>query len=449
MTDRGLSDLPALERLGDDVAAAAHRAAAADGAGRRGRRSPHVRRQAPRRDRPGAQGRQYAGPRGRLAARVAQYAARRRDLGRSWRRLSPRVAALAGLVVLSAAAASASATLLALRGAVIPVPRATPPEQTPAPGTSRLAGFSVADPRPGEPRWTMRLATSRTGLLCSTIGQLVGGEFGIVGLDGRFRRLSPDAADACSIVRAGATSLAGARVFDASRPADVRTVVSGVAGDRLRAVTIDVAGRTRSVPVHKGGTFLAALAGLPEDLAIVVRLRFAGGRVERHPFGVAPLVLPDPDGGRAWRISSGVVSGDPRACVTLTPARQRRNPPVSPAACGKLAEPRRGVFFAVRRVTPGSGGRPVSPFGEGAWRDTPPRLIVWGVAGADVASVDVRGPRGAARTGTFFRPNGAFAYMFGPRVRRGQVVVTVRFRDGRTLVRRASTGLLPPPGVRP
>ena len=136
MTDRGLSDLPALERLGEDVAAAAHRAAAADGAGRRGRRSPHVRRQAPRRDRPGAQGRQYAGPRGRLAARVAQYAARRRDLGRSWRRLSPRVAALAGLVVLSAAAASASATLLALRGAVIPVPRATPPEQTPAPGTA-------------------------------------------------------------------------------------------------------------------------------------------------------------------------------------------------------------------------------------------------------------------------------------------------------------------------
>ncbi len=446
MTDRGLSDLPALERLGDDVAAAAQRAEAADGAARRGRRGAYLRRQyAARRGRDGDDAQQYAAQSGSGDADPRQHAARR---VRSWRRLSPRVAGLAALVVLSAAAASASATLLALRGAVIPAPRATPLEQTPAPGTGRLAGFSVADPRPGEPRWTMRLATSRTGLLCSTVGQLVGGQFGIVGLDGRFRRLSPEAADACSIVRAGATSLAGARVFDAARPADLRTVVSGVAGDRLRAVSLDAAGRTRRVAVHNGGTFLAVLAGLPEDLAIVVRLRFAGGRVERHPFGVAPLVLPDPDGGRAWRISSGVVSGDPRVCVTLAPARQRRNPPVSPAACGKLGEPRRGAFFAIRRMTPGTGSRrPAFPFGEGAWRNTPARTIVWGVTGSDVASVDVRGPRGAARTGTLYRPNGAFAYMFGPRVRRDQVVVTVRFRDGRTLVRRASTGLLPPPGI--
>jgi hypothetical protein len=295
----------------------------------------------------------------------------------------------------------------------------------------------------------MRLATSRTGLLCSTAGQLVGGEFGIVGLDDRFRRLSPDAADACSIVRTGAASLVGARVFDARRAADIRTVVSGVGGERLRAVTIEAAGRARAVPVHEGGTFMAVLAGLPEDLAIVVRLRFAGGHIERHPFGVAPMVLPDPNGGRAWRISSGVVSGDPRVCVTLGPARQRRNPPISPAACGRLGDARRqtGVFFAVRRLTPGSGGATMSsPFGEGDWRNTAPRTIVWGSAGRDVASIAVRAPRGARHTGTFFRPNGAFAYMFGPRVRPGQVLVTVRFRDGRTLVRRASTNLLPPPG---
>lgn len=408
MSERGFGDLPVLERLGERVTEAA---------------------------RAEAQG-------GRL-----RRFARRAVSWRPRRRLPPRIALLATLMVLSAGAVSAAATLLALRGAVIPVPRATPPEQLPAARSGRLVGYSVADPRPGEPRWTLRLATSRTGLLCSTVGQVVGGRFGIVGLDDRFRRLSPRAADACSIVRSNTASLVGARVFDAPRQADVRTVVSGVAGRRLRSVTVEAAGRTRRVPVHKGGTFLSVLAGLPEDLAIRVSLRFADGHVERHPFGVAPLVLPDPAGGRAWRVESGLLSGDPRLCVSLRPARQRSNPPVSPAACGSLGDPRRarGAFFAIRRVVPGTGGPPMSPFGGGAWRDTPPRLIVWGAAGRDVASIAVRGPRGERRTGTFFRANGAFAYMFGPGVRRGEVAVMVRFRDGRTLVRRQSSGILPPP----
>ncbi|HEX4364831.1 MAG TPA: hypothetical protein VHZ75_09810 [Solirubrobacteraceae bacterium] len=407
MSEDEFDDLAVLEALRAEVSIAAHRAETEDLTPRRGRSSR------------------------RLA-----------------RRLPPRVLALAALLVLSTAAASAAGTLLALRGSVIPAPLATPPEQTPAPGSGRMAGFSVADPRPGGPRWTMRLATSRTGLLCSTAGQLVGGQFGIIGLDGRFRELSPDAADACSIVRTDAASLVGARVFDARRPADVRSVVSGVGGDRLRSVTIEAAGRMRTVAVHSGGTFMSVLAGLPEDLAIVVRLRYADGHVERLPFGVSALVLPDPDGGSAWRIESGVVSGNPTVCVSLRAARERRNPPSSPAACGLLGNPyhTHGAFFAVRRLTTGSGGpTPASPFG-GIWRDTPPRLLVWGAAGHDVASITVRGPLGAARTGRFYRPNGSFAYMFGPHVQPGQVVVTVRFRDGRTLMRRASTNLRAIPG---
>jgi hypothetical protein len=400
-------DLPALEALGERVRAAARRAEAQDATQRGGRR----------------------------AWRVV-------------RRLPTSVLALATLLVLSTAAASAAATLLALRGTVIPAPRATSPEQTPASGSGRMAGFSVADPRPGGPRWTMRLATSRTGLLCSTAGQLVGGQFGIVGLDGRFRELSPDAADACSIVRTDGASLVGARIFNASHPADVRTVVSGVGGERLRSVTVEAAGRTRTIPVHPGGMFMDVLTGLPEDLAIVVRLRYADGHVERLPFGVSALVLPDPDGGSAWRIESGVVSGNPTVCVSLRAARERRNPPSSPAACGLLGDVHHthGAFFAVRRLTTGSGGpTSASPFG-GIWRDTPPRLLVWGAAGHDVASITVQGPRGATRTGRFYRPNGSFAYMFGPHVQPGQVAVTVRFRDGRTLVRRTSTNLRATPG---
>jgi len=420
MSERDFPDLPVLDRLGESVSSAARQDEAAAGAVR------------------GA----------RLLRRGRAGGGRSRRL---MRRLPPRAVALATLLALSATAASAAATLLVLRGAVIPVPRATAPEQTAAPGTGRLAGFTVADPRGGTTRWTMRLATGRTGLLCSTVGQLAaGGEFGIVGLDGRFRRLSPDAADACSIVRTNASSLVGARIFDARRQADVRTVVSGVAGDRLRVVTVGAAGRTRRVAVHPGGTFMAVFAGFPEDLALDVRLRFADGHVERHPFGIAPLVLPDPDGGRAWRIESGQISGVPEVCVSVRAARQRLNPPSSPGACGSLgddARQRRGVFFAIRRLLPGSQPDLGSPFG-GAWRATPPRLLVWGAAGEDVKSITARGPRGARRTGTFFRPNGAFAYMFGPEVRAGQVTVTVRFRDGRTLVRDVSTGIVPAPGVR-
>jgi hypothetical protein len=397
VADHGLDDLPVLERLGDQVAAAA--------------------RAAPRR----------CWTPGRLA-----------------RRLPPRVLVLAALLVLPTAAVSAGATLLALRGAVIPAPRATAPEQRPAPGSSHVAGFTVADPHPGEARWTMRLATSRTGLECSTAGQVVRETFGIVGLDGRFRRLADGAADACSVRRSNAASLVGARIFDGRTRAQQRTVVSGVGGATLRSVSIAAAGRSRAIAVHAGGTFLAVYAGLPEDLAIVVRLRFADGHVERHPFGVAPFVFPDPDGGRAWRVEGGAVGGDPRLCVAVRPARERDNPAQSPAACGRLGDARRsrGVFFEIRRLARQSGRRPLDLFGSGFWVNTPPRLLVWGAAGADVASISVRGPAGAPRTGTFSRAGRTFAFMFGPRVRPGQVVVTVRFADGRTLERRASSGLV-------
>ena len=41
--------------------------------------------------------------------------------------------------------------------------------------------------------------------------------------------------DSCGVVHDGGVSLIGARVFDAAARADVRTVVSGVAGPSLRA----------------------------------------------------------------------------------------------------------------------------------------------------------------------------------------------------------------------
>jgi hypothetical protein len=365
-----------------------------------------------------------------------------------WRRLSGRALAVAVAIAVPAAGASAAGTLLVLRGDVIPAPRALAPEQTPRAGTTRLAGVRAADPHRVGPAWTLRLATSRTGLLCSTVGQLVGGRFGIVGLDGRFRALAAGVADSCSARRRNAASLVGARVFAADRPQDVRTVVSGVAGVTLRDVAVEARGSTHRVAVGRGGTFVAAYAGLPEDLALRISLRFADGHVERHAFGVGPMVFADPAGGHAWRTQSSSLSGDDRTCVTVVNARAGSRSIISPGACGHLAIGRRaprGLFFAVRRLVPGTGGLPATPFGEGRWGSAPPRLLIWGAAGAEVASIDVQGPAGEPSAHTWYRANGAFAFMFGKRVRPDQIRVVVRFRDGGRLERHSSYGLVAPP----
>jgi hypothetical protein len=385
---------------------------------------------------------------GDALAHAMRKAWRRRSWRRRWPRMSGRALAVAIAIAVPACAASAAGTLLVLRGDVIPAPRATAPEQTPRAGTSRLAAARDADPRSGQPPWSMRLATSTTGLLCSTVGQLVHGRFGIVGLDGRFRALADGVADSCSVRRRDAATLVGARVFTADRAADVRTVVSGVGDKTLRTVMVEARGKTRVVPVAPGGTFVAAFVGLPEDLGLRIAMTFADGHVERQAFGVGPMVFADPAGGHAWKTESGGIGGDDRTCVTVRSARERANIATSPAACGRLQRGRRaprGLFFDVRRVTPGTGGVPVSPFGQGRWGRTPARLLVWGAAGQDVASIEVHGPAGAASTHTWFRPNGAFAFMFGPHVRPADVRVVVRFSDGRSLERSTSYNLVAPP----
>jgi hypothetical protein len=248
--------------------------------------------------------------------------------------------------------------------------------------------------------------------------------------------------------RDNAASLVGARIFTAARAGEVRTIVYGVGGAMLRDVRVEARGATRRLGVGAGGTFIAAYAGLPEDLGLRVALRFADGHVERHDFGVGPAVFADPGSGRAWRVQNAMIGGDDRTCITVVSARERVNAAISPAACGRLTRgPRRprGLFFAVRRLIPGTGGIPVSPFGAGRWGRTRPRLLIWGAAGADVAAIDVRGPAGQTATHTWFRPNGAFAYMFGRAVRPDQVRVVVRFRDGRRLEQSGSYGLVTPP----
>lgn len=378
-------------------------------------------------------------------------AARRRSGGTSRRRGRGVSLLLAAGLFLGVGASAAAGTLTVLRGSPIPTPSAenVPLEQTPAPGSSRVTALRLADPRPGRPPWTVRVARSRTGLVCATVGQVVERDFGIVGLDGRFRTLPEGVVDSCGELLHSRASLVGARVFDAAKPAAVRTVVNGVAGEDLRWVRVEAGGRRIPARATSGGVFAAVVGGYPEDAGIRVRLAFDDGRVETRTFGTDPWVVADPAGGRAWRVEAFQIGGKPQECTRFQPARQREKPPISPAACGELGEARsqRGVYFAVRRLEPDGRTSLADDLFAKLWRDHPPRTAVWGGAGEDVRRVEVIGPAGTREL--TIGPARTFLAVYGPKMRPEQLTVRVTFRDGRTERYRGDTNLVDPPQLGP
>ncbi|MGX6449647.1 hypothetical protein ACVU7I_16530, partial [Patulibacter sp. S7RM1-6] len=358
---------------------------------------------------------------------------------------SLRTVAAAVVLTGATAAAAGAGTLYALRGSVIPAPAAqdVPHEQTPVPGSARVSALRVADPQAGVPPWTLRVARSDTGYLCSTVGQVQDGDFGIVGLDRRFRPLAEGIADSCGQEQRGAASLVGARVLDGRTPRDVRTVVNGVAGRGLRRVDVVTAGGTTTAAIDAGtGAFAAVLRGYPEDLGLRVRLRFADGRTQREDLGWDPWLVLDPEGGRAWRATSFMTSGDARDCVRFSWARPARDAPRGPDACGAIRganDHPRGVFFAVRRL---AGHREVKePSGmRSSWHGAPARTVVWGGFGEDVRRVTVvddAGRRHDGRRGTGTTILAVLPGSVDPR----DVRVRVEFRDGRTRTYRGDTNL--------
>ena len=358
----------------------------------------------------------------------------------------------AALLVLMAGSA-AGATLLALRGAVIPAPQAVPPEQRPAAGTARVSAIRVRDPQPGLPPWTVRVARGETGLLCSTVGQVDGsGTFGLVGLDGRFRAISDGVSDSCGAVRPGEVSLIGARIFDAKTRTDVRTVISGVgaSGAIAHVEVTTAAGGTLRVPVTDG-MFVAVLRGYPEDLGIRATITYKNGRHEIHDFGRGGLVTTDPLGGPAWKMMAYGTGGDARSCVSFGWARAARDAPGSPAACGDLnhgsVQHRSGWYVAVRHLARGTAGD--APFGKG-WGDHPPRTAVWGGVGDDVRALSVQVAGGAPRP-IPIGPNRAFLAVLDPKADPATVTTRFTMKDGHVETARGSAHLVtrPIPAPRP
>jgi hypothetical protein len=352
----------------------------------------------------------------------------------------------------SVATAGAAATLVALRGSAIPAPAAAdvPREQTPVADTVKVSALRVADPDRHALPWTIRVARGTTGYVCSTVGQVSDGRFGLVGLDDRFRELAPALTDSCGLARKDDVSLVGARVFAGRRATDVRTVVNGVGGDDLRTVVVEASGVHRSVPVADGGTFLTVLRGYPEDLQLQATMTFADGRRRTENLGRDPSVVPDPARGPAWRAGGTMLSGDARQCVSFTWARRLPRQPRSPFACGLLTPPggdgriQRGVFFAVRRL---AGDGPVRIAGgaafPGDWNGRPARTAVWGAAGTDVDRVTVTGvPGGPRRVDLDPRRGRQFVVVLPGTVPPRNVRVRVRYGDGRTVVLRGDHALV-------
>jgi hypothetical protein len=296
----------------------------------------------------------------------------------------------------------------------------------------------AADPAGALP-WALRVARSRTGLLCSTVGQVRTREFGLVGLDGRFRTLADGVVDGC-----GQRPIIGARVFDAPRPADVRTVVNGVAGPALRSVSVVAAGRRRSVAVGPDGSFLLVLRGYPEDIGIDVRLSFSGGRHETYSFGRSGFVVRDPGAAGAWKLNGFISDGDPRQCVDFQTARDSGGDYASsPAACGVFSDVRRprGYFFAVRRIEPTT--RRAWTEVRGHWVGHPARTAVWGEVGTDVERVVVVGPDGPRQVQ--LAPNREFLAIYRPTVDPRSLRVRVTLRDGTVRTHRGDTHLVKRP----
>ena len=364
----------------------------------------------------------------RRPVRLASGSPRRRSL------------ALAAALVLLLGGATAGAALLVLRGSVIQAPSASdvPVEQRPVLSTEWLSTLRAPDPAVGQPPWSLRLARSQTGLWCSTVGQVLGGRFGLVGTDGRFRLLAPGVTDSCGAIGTGGDALLGARVFDAPRRADVRTVISGIAGPRLRGVRVATIAGRRSVPVGAGGTFVVALRGYPEDLDAAVSLMFPG-HVERHFFGIAPGIVRDPLGAGAWRAQAGITDGDRRTCVTFAPVRSRaQTEGVSPPACGLLdTHGQRGYFFAIRRLT-----RATAPTHAGSlgWGTAAPRTAVWGLLGADVLAVEIHGP--GLDIDPKIPPGRTLLAVMPARVDPGSLTVQITFTDGHVERHRGDTNLI-------
>jgi hypothetical protein len=347
------------------------------------------------------------------------------------------VVVLVGLLILAAAAAGA--VLLIGRGSPLPAPHAQDLRSSgiPLAGSARLAGLRAPDPDRASPPWDLRLSRTAAGEICTAVGQVLDGRFGIVGLDHQFRELPLGSVDSCGIDSPSGPALVGARTFIGAATGDAVTVLSGVAGAGTRSVTAYAQGATRQLPLGPDGSFIAVFAGEAEVVQPTVGVVGRDGRVRSIPLerGVTGE-LPDPAGGSGWVVSAeadlqpGATPDETCVQVTRQPSQSeagRISLPLTPEVCGHLGSS--PLFVQMRRFVPGESSGPFP------WGNAPSRTILYGVASPRVRSLALSGA-GAVQAVQIDRNGGAFAAILDGHIDPRGLILTAKLVGGATSVYR-------------
>ena len=351
---------------------------------------------------------------------------------------------LAISMVLVLAGATAAAIVIARGGSLTAAnPRDLAANGVPLEGSERLAGLDASDPDSGEPPWDLRLSRTAAGETCTAVGQVLGGQFGIVGLDHVFRAVPLGGVDACGVPSQGTPLLAGVRVFVGRTPSQVRTVVDGVAGAGTRSVTVYGPGGARALRLGPDGSFITVFAGYLEEVRPRLLIVDGSGHERRLAFAQTTVrETPDPDGRSPWELSGGP-DLEARAypdenCAQASEELGRSDPsraeaPLTPEVCGRLGT--QPLFVLMRRFVPGSGERTGFP-----WGNAPARTLVYGAADPRVVSLTLKGA-GRARPLHIERRGGGFLAVLDGRVDPHSLTLVALTRDGRAHVYRHSTAL--------
>ncbi|HEV3047522.1 MAG TPA: hypothetical protein VGY13_09195 [Solirubrobacteraceae bacterium] len=356
----------------------------------------------------------------------------------------PRVLALAALIVL-ALAGVATAAILITRGAPLPAVPAVDLRESgvPLPGSARLAGLDVPDPDPAAPPWDMRISRTADGETCTAVGQVLDGQFGIVGLDHVFRALPLGSVDACGVAAQAGPVLAGARVFVGGLGSEARTVVNGLAGPGARAVTAYGPEGASRLRLGADGSFVAVYRGYVEEVRPKLVVTLADGRARTISFVASSAYeVADPQGGSPWQVSGeadvepGAFPDEDCAQASEQPGRDdpgRLNAPLTPQVCGRLGS--QPLFVLMRRFVPGSGEHTGFP-----WNNNPTRTLVYGAAAPRVASLTLSGA-GPARALAINRRGGVFLAVLDGHVDPRSLTLTAHLRDGQSVSYTRSTAL--------
>ena len=353
------------------------------------------------------------------------------------------------LVLTLLLAGVAAAAILITRGAPLPAPNAVDLQSSgvPLPATVRLAGLDAPDPDPSQPPWDIRLSRTRAGETCTAVGQVLDGQFGIVGLDHVFRALPLGGVDACGVDAPDGPVLAGSRVFVGTSTQGARTVVNGVAGPGARSVTVYGPEGARALRLGPQGSFITVYPGYVEEVRPRVVVVTSDGHVHTIAFAQSSAFeVADPDGGSPWEISGGADLG-PGAypdenCAQTSQELGRSNPsrfgsPMTPAVCGRLgAHP---LFVLMRRFVAEAREHTGTP-----WGNNPARTLVYGAAARRVASLTLTGA-GAPQQLAIDPHGGVFLAVLDGHVDPRSLTLTAHLRDGASVAYHRSTNLLEPP----